>query len=54
MRTLFFEGLGFLQQYKTDSNFLGKKVFPYGEDPNKCKYFAEFFPYRDSIDQGQL
>ena len=53
MRTLFFKGLRFLQQCKTDFYFLGKKKFPYGEDPNKCTYFAGFFPYRDSIDQGQ-
>ena len=53
MRTLFFEGLGFLQWHRTDFYFLGKNVFPYGEDPNKCMYFVGFFPYKDSIDQGQ-
>ena len=24
-------------------------MFPYGEDPNQCTYFAGFFPYRDSM-----
>ena len=39
---LFFQGLEFLQQCKADSYLLGKKMFLYGEDPNKRTYFAGF------------
>ena len=42
MRTLIFEGFGFLQQYKIDFCFLTKKVFPYGEDPYKYTYLRDF------------
>ena len=54
MCTLFSEGLGFLQQRRTDSYFLSRKIFPCGEDPNKCAYRrVHVFSIWDSLEFTQ-
>ena len=41
--------MGFYSSVEPNFSFLVKKVFPYGENINKCTYFAGFSPYRCSL-----
>ena len=45
----FLRAWGFYSRVVPTFSFLVKKVFPYGENPNKCTYFVGSSAYRGSL-----